>query len=63
MSLCSACTAHEQKPSHVLKAMGLSDNVARNSIRVSVSDMNTMEEIETAAMKVCDNIAKLRGEV
>lgn len=57
----SACTAHEQKPSHVLKAMGFSDNVARNSIRVSVSDMNTMDEMETAAIAICDTIIKLRG--
>lgn len=57
----SACTAHEQKPSHVLKAMGFSDNVARNSIRVSVSDMNTTDEMETAAIAICNTITKLRG--
>lgn len=61
----SACTAHEQKPSHVLKAMGLSDNVARNSIRISVSDMNTMKEMEISALKMCELVSLIlqRNEV
>lgn len=55
----SACTAHEQKPSHVLKAMGLSDEDAHNSIRVSFSKYNTRAEAESAAVIINECINKI----
>jgi len=39
----SACTAHETKPSHVLTAMGISEERARSTIRVSFC-MDTTED-------------------
>ena len=45
----SACSSHESTPSHVLKAMGISDDIARSSIRVSFSQYNTIHEVEKAA--------------
>lgn len=56
----SACRSHEQEPSHVLLAMGISPEDARNSIRLSVSRMNTIEEIERAAEIIADCVATLR---
>lgn len=56
----SACTAHEDTPSHVLKAIGLTDEEARSSIRVSFSDMNTVEEAESAAQSIADCVKVLR---
>lgn len=55
----SACTSRENKPSHVLTAMGISPDDARNSIRVSFSKMNTEEEVVNAAkiMAGCVNVA------
>ena len=44
MSAGSACRSRESVPSHVLTAMGLSDDEARASIRVSFSRYNTPEE-------------------
>nr|DAH18396.1 MAG TPA: cysteine sulfinate desulfinase/cysteine desulfurase [Caudoviricetes sp.] len=41
----SACDSHDNVPSHVLKAFGLSDDAARQTIRVSFSRMNTGEEV------------------
>ena len=41
----SACDSHDNVPSHVLKAIGLSDDAARQTIRVSFSKMNTGEEV------------------
>lgn len=44
----SACCSHEIQPSHVLTAMGLTDDEARNSIRISFSRMNTAAEVSNA---------------
>ena len=48
----SACRSHESEPSHVLKAMGLSDEDARCSIRISLSHTNTLDEIDEAAAAI-----------
>lgn len=45
----SACRSKELQPSHVLTAMGLSPDEARNSVRISFSSMTTKEEVEEAA--------------
>lgn len=42
----SACSSHEMKPSHVLKAIGLSDKDALSSIRISLSKYTTKKELE-----------------
>jgi cysteine desulfurase len=41
----SACTSNEATPSHVLQAMGLSDEEIKNSYRFSFSKHNTIEEV------------------
>jgi len=53
----SACTAGVQQPSHVLLAMGLSENEARSSLRFSLSPENSKEDIDyfhTCFKKVID---------
>lgn len=42
----SACHAGDSKPSHVLKAIGLSDTDASCSIRITLGEQNTREEID-----------------
>lgn len=44
----SACCAHDITPSHVLLAMGLSEEEARSTIRVSFSDDTTEEQVTEA---------------
>lgn len=43
----SACSASNSEPSHVLTAIGRSPEEARNSIRITIDEYNTPEEIET----------------
>ena len=42
----SACSSYSAKPSHVLKAIGLSDKEAKECIRISLSNDTTYEEID-----------------
>mgnify|MGYP002544361138 len=58
----SACAAHSAKPSHVLKAIGLTDMEARSSIRISISDETTKDELNFAAKEICESVNILRGK-
>ncbi|UCE04626.1 MAG: aminotransferase class V-fold PLP-dependent enzyme, partial [bacterium] len=42
----SACSTPENKPSHVLKAIGLSDEEARETIRISLSEFTSRKDIK-----------------
>ena len=57
----SACRSHESSPSHVLTGIGLSDDEARDSIRISFSAYNTEEEVITAANEIVNCIMVLEG--
>ena len=59
----SACTSHESKPSHVLKAIGLSDDDARSTVRISFSEYNTLDEIENSSKLLAYCVKTLRGVV
>ena len=50
----SACTNQRPEPSYVLRAMGLTEAQAYASVRFSVSELNTLAEIETAAAAIAD---------
>lgn len=56
----SACTSSTHKPSHVLKAIGLSDHLALSSIRIGLGRFTTNEEIEIAIRTLKDMIPKLK---
>ncbi len=56
----SACASASVKPSHVLTAMGLTEEEARSSVRFSFGKNNTEEEIRLAAKITVEVVQKLR---
>ena len=56
----SACTSSTLKPSHVLKALGLSDNLAFSTIRVGFGRFNTENDIDTAVKLISKVVNKLK---
>jgi cysteine desulfurase len=58
----AACTSAELKPSHVLKAIGLPDDLARSSIRFGLGRFNTEEEINYVIERIVAVVKKVRDE-
>lgn len=56
----SACTSASAEPSHVLKAMGLKDELAIGSIRFSLGRFTTEEEITLALSKIKQVVQDMR---
>lgn len=56
----SACSAGMTQPSHVLRAIGLSEQDASSVIRVGFGRFNTVDEIESAARDIGQRAALLR---
>jgi cysteine desulfurase len=56
----SACTSGSHAPSHVLKAMGISDAHARASLRFSFSHLNTETEIQHVVEQITVLVKKIR---
>jgi len=56
----SACSSAEAKPSHVLKAMGRTDETANASIRFGIGRFNTESDIDQAVQLVIENVERLR---
>jgi cysteine desulfurase len=56
----SACTSASLEPSHVLRAMGLGDDLAHSSIRFGFGRFTTREEVDWAAEQVIAAVRRLR---
>ena len=56
----SACTSESVEPSHVLKALGLSDELAAASIRIGLGRFTTELEIDFAADTIAAEVERLR---
>ncbi|CAH1204376.1 Cysteine desulfurase IscS [Paenibacillus plantiphilus] len=57
----SACTAGALEPSHVLRAMGLSEERLLSAVRFSFGLGNTLEELEIAAQKIATFLKRIRS--
>ena len=57
----SACTSGAIDQSHVLRAIGLSDEMAHESLRLTLSYENTKEEIDTVVGELKRIVERLRG--
>ncbi len=60
-SLGSACASGSTEPSPILVAMGCDPAVYRSSLRLTVSAMNTVEEIDHAVQRIIATVAHLSG--
>jgi len=56
----AACDSANSEPSHVLRALGVSDDLARSSIRFGLGRFNTAEEVDYVVDKVVDAVTRLR---
>ncbi|MBQ2433266.1 MAG: cysteine desulfurase NifS [Clostridia bacterium] len=57
----SACTSGSLDPSHVLLAIGLPHEIAHGSLRLSLSEENTMEEVDYVVDALEDIVKRLRA--
>ena len=56
----SACTSGSLDPSHVLMSIGLPHEIAHGSLRLSLSDYNTEEDVDYTVEKLINVVKRLR---
>ncbi len=57
----SACTSGSAEPSHVLKAMGLADPLARSTLRLGLGRFTTADEVRSVTDKILKMLEKSYG--
>lgn len=56
----SACTSASLEPSYVLRALGVSEELAHTSLRIGIGRFTTEEEVEAACALLEEKVEKLR---
>lgn len=56
----SACTSASLEPSYVLRAMGLNDEMAHSSLRLTIGRMTTRDEVDYVVDRIRENVERLR---
>ncbi len=62
LSTGSACTSASVEPSYVLQALGVSEDLARGSLRIGVGRFNSAGEIEVATQMLVEAVRKIRAQ-
>ncbi len=57
----SACSSNSQEPSHVLKAIGLSDDLARSALRITFGEDNIKEDVDYLLDNLEETVSRLRN--
>lgn len=63
VSTSSACTSGKDEPSHVLLALGLTEQQAKSAIRISYGKNNTISEVKTIVSAICDAYYKIKAKL
>jgi cysteine desulfurase len=61
LSTGSACSSAVAEPSHVLRALGIGEDLARSSVRFGLGRSNAVEEIDFVAQRVIESVKRLRA--
>jgi cysteine desulfurase len=61
LSAGSACASGSGEPSHVLRAIGLPDALARGALRVGLGRSNTLEQVDRLADRLIEEVGRLRA--
>jgi len=61
LSTGSACSSAVAEPSHVLRALGIGEDLAHSSVRFGLGRFNTAEEIDFVARRVVESVKRLRA--
>ncbi len=56
----SACTSASLEPSYVLRAMGLDDELAHSSLRMTIGRLTTKQEVDYVADRIREQVERLR---
>jgi cysteine desulfurase len=56
----AACTSSNPEPSHVLRAIGIGEDLTRGSLRFGLGRFNTQEDVEFAVTTVSEGVTRLR---
>jgi len=59
VSTSSACNSGKDEPSHVLIALGISEQQAKSAIRISYGKYNCIDEVGKVVTAVCDAYTKI----
>ncbi len=61
VSTSSACTSNSLQPSHVLKAMGIEDEIAQGTVRFSFGKNTSKADVDYAVEVLINSVKKLRA--
>lgn len=61
-SSASACSTGEKTTSHVLKAIGLPDKIAKGTIRITLGEENTLDDVKYMSKNIKEIVKRLREE-